>query len=85
MFRAAVKVTDIGLKLHHPKGGGGGLNPIFFNFSSSCWAKMRLNTESKIPRLPASALKFSLGGWAGILPIIKSLPTEAELDCENVL
>ena len=46
---------------------------------------MRLNTESKLPRLPASALKVSVGGWAGILPIIKSLPTEAELGCDNVL
>ena len=46
---------------------------------------MRLNTESKLPRLPASALKVSVGGWAGILPIIKSLPNEAELGCDNVL
>ena len=38
---------------------------------------MRLNTESKLPRLLASALKVSVGGWAGILPIIKSLPNEA--------
>jgi hypothetical protein len=32
--------------------------------------------------LPASALKVSV---AGILPIIKSLPNEAELGCDNVL
>ena len=46
---------------------------------------MRLNTKSKLPRLPASALKVSVGGWAGILPIIKSLPTEAELGCDNCI
>jgi hypothetical protein len=46
---------------------------------------MRLNTESKLPRLPVSALKVYVGGWAGILPIIKSLPNEAELGCDNVL
>ena len=45
---------------------------------------MRLNTESKIPRLSASALQFSLGGWAGILPIIiiekvKTEPEEVEV------
>ena len=31
MFRTAIKVTDVGLKLHHPKGGGGG-NPIVSSF-----------------------------------------------------
>ena len=46
---------------------------------------MRLNTESKLPRLPANDLKVPVGGWAGFLPIIKSLPTEAELGCDNVL
>jgi hypothetical protein len=80
MFRTAVKVTDVGLKLHHAKGG-----PQFFHVFSSCWVKMRLNTERKLPRLPASALKVSVGGWAGILPFIKSLPNEAELGCDNVL
>ena len=81
MFRTAIKVTDVRLKLHHPKGGG----DTFFSSFSSCWVKMRLNTESKLPRLPASALKVSVGGWAGILPIIKSLPTEIELGCDNFL
>ena len=46
---------------------------------------MRLHTESKLPRLPASALKVPVGGWGGFLPIIKSLPTDAELGCDNVL
>ena len=46
---------------------------------------MRLNTKGKLPRLPASALKVSVGGWAGILSIIKSPPNEAELGCDNVL
>ena len=36
---------------------------------------MRLHTESK---LPASALKVPVRGWGGFLPIIKSLPTDAE-------
>ena len=43
-----------------------------FSFS---WVKMRLHTESK---LPASALKVPVRGWGGFLPIIKSLPTDAE-------
>ena len=68
--RTALKVTDVGLKLHHPKWGVGETN-----FSSSSWVKMRLHTESK---LPASALKVPVRGWGGFLPIIKSLPTDAE-------
>ena len=45
---------------------------------------MRLNTESKLPRLSASALKVSVSGWAGLVGI-KSLPNEAELGCDNLL
>ena len=39
---------------------------------------MLLHAESKLPRLPASALKVPVGRWGGFLPIIKSLPTEPE-------
>ena len=46
---------------------------------------MRSHTKNKLPRLPASVLKVPVGGWGGFLPIIKSLPTEAELGCDNVL
>ena len=79
--RTALKVTDVGLKLHHQMWGWRRLvsEP---NFSSSSWVKMSLHTESKLPRLPASAFK---GGWGGFLTITKSLRTDVELGCDNVI
>jgi hypothetical protein len=50
--RTALKITNVGLKLHHPKRVGE-LNPMV--------------------------------GWAGLLPIIKLLPTDAAFACDNVL
>jgi hypothetical protein len=66
MFMTAVKVTDLGLKLHHPKGEGGEPNFFIFFFLLG-------QNEVEYRKLPASALTVSVGGWAWILPIIKSL------------
>ena len=71
MFRTALKVTDVRLKLHHPKGGLVRWTKFSF-FLSSSWVKMRLHTENKLPRLPVSALKVPVGGVGGFLPIINS-------------
>ena len=56
------------------------MNPIFLLLFSSSWVKMRLHTENKLPKLPASALKVpgGLGGvglghgvgwWVGSFPL----------------
>ena len=49
MFRTAIKVTDVGLKLHHPKGGGYGM-VIQLGLSASLLAG-RI-AETPLPQLP---------------------------------
>jgi hypothetical protein len=45
------------------------VNPIFLLLLfSSCWVKMRLHTENKLPRLPASASIVPVGGWGQVTP-----------------
>ena len=56
MVRTALKVTDVGLKLHHPN--------LFLQISSS-WVKMRLHTKNQLPRLSGSALKICDEWWLG--------------------
>jgi hypothetical protein len=51
MFRMALKVSGVDLKLHHPEGGVGIGEPNCFLLLSFSWVKTRLNTESKLPRL----------------------------------
>ena len=64
--------------------GGGQVTSFFLHIFSS-WVKIRLHTKNPLPRLPGSALKFSVGG--GFQPIMWSHQPRLRLrlGCDNML
>ena len=77
---SAFKVFVVGLKLHHPEGGGGLGDPNLFLHISSSLVKIRLHTEIQLPELTGSggvvAVSTQLCGHTNIIFGLK-------LDCDT--
>ena len=49
-------------------GRGSQVSLFFLLHDSYSWVKTKLHTETQLPRLPGSALKFHVGGQVGWVP-----------------